>query len=206
MSNYHGEWQNNRINFILKYYNPEFFKNKTILELGPYNGYIGNYFHKLGSNMTLIEGRKENIDDIKNVYPHLNIIHENCDKADWTFGQFDIIINFGVFYHLEKFHKEHLINCINNSKIMFFESVVHDSYEDEIYFRQEEGPDQSLTGIGGTPSTSFIENILNKHNCNYTKFTDGSLNGGDHKYDWNDSNSKIHNEFNRRMWFIQKQI
>jgi hypothetical protein len=205
MSNYYEAWQNNRINFILKYYNKEFFKDKTILELGPCNGYIGNYFHNLGANVTLLEGRKENIDNIKNIYPYLTVIHENFDIIDWPFGKFDIIINFGVFYHLEKFHKQHLINCINNSKILFFESVIYDSFQDELYFREEQGFDQSLTGIGGTPSTSFVENILSSQNCNYIKFTDSDLNGERHKYDWIDLDSKILDQFNRRMWFIENK-
>ena len=55
---------------------------------------------------------------------------------------------------------------------MFFETVIYDSFEDEIYFRQEEGIDQSLTPLGGTPSTSYVENILSNNKINgYAYYT-----------------------------------
>ena len=117
---------------------------------------------------------------------------------------YDIIINFGLYYHLEKFHKEHLINCINNCDLMFFETVIYDSSDPEIYFRQENGDDQSLTSLGGTPSTSYVENILKEVNTNYKKYTDPFLNNYQHKYDWPDTGFKVFNQFHRRFWIIQK--
>ena len=98
-------------------------------------------------------------------------------------------------YHLEKFHKEHLINCINNCDLMFFESVIYDSFKPEIYFRNENGDDQSLTNMGGTPSTAYIENIFNEVDANYTKYSDSSLNNWEHKYNWPDTGFKIFNQF-----------
>ncbi len=48
-SSYNREWQENRIRFILSLYDESFFKGKKILELGAFNGDIGNYFTKIGS-------------------------------------------------------------------------------------------------------------------------------------------------------------
>ena len=211
---YHSDWQNNRINFILSKYPKEFFKGKRILELGAFNGYIGAYFSTLGAQVHCVEGRPENVENIKRDYPNVTVEVANLDTSNWKWGYYDIIINFGLYYHLEHSHKEHLINCINNCDLMFFESVIYDSFEPEIYFRKEQGFDQSLTPIGGTPSTSFVENIFNELGCNYQKYSDSSLNGlaslnGNdfqrryvHHYDWVDTNSKIFDEFSRRFWII----
>jgi hypothetical protein len=201
---YHADWQQNRINFILSKYPKEFFKGKRILEVGAYNGYIGAYFNTLGAEVHCLEGRTENVVNIMNDYPNITAEVANLDTNEWNWGKWDVIINFGLYYHLEKFHKEHLHNCINNCDLMFFETVVYDSKEPEIYFRTEQGDDQSLTTIGGTPSTSYVENILNENAVTYKKYTDPFLNNYQHKYDWPDTGGKIFNQFHRRFWIIKK--
>jgi len=203
-THYHPEWQNNRINFILSKYPDGFFKGKRILELGAHNGYIGAFFSTLGAEVHCVEGRQENADRIKNDYASVTVQCANLDTPDWNFGYYDIIINFGLYYHLENFHKEHLVNCVNNCNLMFFETVIYDSFEDEIYFREEAGNDQSLTPIGGTPSTSFVENILSNNKISFTKYTDSTLNGNGHTYDWIDQNLKLFPDRARRFWIINK--
>lgn len=203
-TNYHSDWQQNRINFILSKYPKEFFKGKRILELGAYNGYIGAYFNTLGAEVHCVEGRVENVVNIMNDYPNVTAEVGNLDTNEWKWGRWDIIINFGLYYHLEKFHKEHLVNCINNCDLLFFETVVYDSNEAEIYFRSEYGDDQSLTSIGGTPSTSYVEGIFNDNSVQYKKYTDPFLNNYQHKYDWPDSGNKVFNQFHRRFWIVKK--
>ena len=193
-TNYHPDWQVNRIKFILSKYPIEFFKGKRILELGAYNGFIGAYFSALGAEVHCVEGRQENVDKIKIDYPEVTAECADLDSPNWNWGHYDIIINFGLYYHLQKFHKEHLVNCINNCDLMFFESVIYDSFKSDIYFRQESGDDQSLTDIGGTPSTLFVEDILKENNVNYEKFKDSSLNNYEHKYDWPDTGFRIFNQ------------
>jgi hypothetical protein len=201
---YHADWQINRINFILSKYPKEFFKGKRILEVGAYNGYIGAYFNALGAEVHCLEGRIENVINIKNDYPNITAEVADLDSPNWNWGHWDIIINFGLYYHLEKFHKEHLQNCINNCDLMFFETVIYDSSDSEIYFRQEDGDDQSLTSIGGTPSTSYVESIIKETNSGYKKYTDPFLNNFEHKYDWPDTGFKVFNQFHRRFWIVQK--
>ena len=201
---YHPAWQENRIKFILSKYPKEFFKGKRILELGAYNGYIGAYFNALGAEVHCVEGRQENVDKIKLDYPSITVECANLDSPDWNWGHYDIIINFGLYYHLQKFHKEHLENCINNCDLMFFETVVYDSFKSEIYFRNESGDDQSLTDVGGTPSTSYVEGILRDIDCVFTKYSDSSLNNHEHKYDWPDTGFKLFNQFHRRFWIVKK--
>jgi cyclopropane fatty-acyl-phospholipid synthase-like methyltransferase len=199
---YHPDWQINRINFILSKYPEEFFKGKRILELGAYNGYIGAYFAALGATVHCVEGRQENVDKIKKDYPQVTAEVGNCDTAEWVWGDWDIIINFGLYYHLEHHHKEHMINCLNHCGLMFFETVIYDSNESEIYFREEVGDDQSLTTLGGTPSTSYVENIFDEVGVEYTKYSDASLNNFEHKYDWVGFGLKKFDAFKRRFWII----
>ena len=96
---YHADWQINRINFILSKYPKEFFKGKRILEVGAYNGYIGAYFSLLGADVHCLEGRVENVVNIKNDYPTITADVADLDTPDWNWGHYDIIINFGLYYH-----------------------------------------------------------------------------------------------------------
>lgn len=184
-----------------------FWKNKNVLELAPFNGVIGNFFRSIGSNVISVEGRLENIAKINEEFPELYTIHGNLDTPTWDFdeyGKADIIINYGLFYHLENYHEEHLRNCINHCDLMFFETVVYDSDDSVLYTTSEgTGGDQSLSGVGKTPSTSYVEDILRDIGCKFTKYSDAALNGGCHKYDWVDKNSKIYSNVNRRMWVIE---
>jgi hypothetical protein len=66
------------------------------------------------------------------------------------------------------------------------------------------GDDQSLTSIGGTPSTSYVESIIKETNSGYKKYTDPFLNNFEHKYDWPDTGFKVFNQFHRRFWIVQK--
>jgi len=195
------EWINARINFIKKLYPLDFFKNKTLLELGSCDGYIGNAFSEMGCDVTCVEGKNSYCRIIKNKFPHLKLIHTDCDTEKWEFGKFDIIINFGILYHLQYNHETFLTNCINNCNIMFLESVIYDSPTNELYYREELGVGQGLSGIAGTPSTSFVENILQKSETTFTKYSDPTLNGGGHIYDWIDCNGGF-DCFKRRLWIV----
>lgn len=200
---YHPHWQKNRINYLVDYYGKDYFKNKTVLELAPCNGFIGNAFHELGAIVSQAEGRQVNVDYIKSKYPHLSVIQKDLDTADWDLGRYDIIINFGLMYHLEHHHKDLLVNCIRNCTDLILESVIFNSNDDEIHFREEGGFDQSLSGVGGTPSTSFIENILKENGTIFEKHCSPKLNGDNHHYNWPDTNSKILNIWARRLWTIK---
>ena len=202
---YNPAWQRSRIDFILSKYPKDFFVGKRILELGSFNGYIGTRFSELGATVVCVEGRQENIDNIKSNYPHLQVYHSDLDTPVWSWGKFDIIINFGLYYHLATYHRDHLINCLNNCDLMFFESVIWDNNQPVIYYQpecQNICGDQGLSPTAGIPSTSYIENILKECNSPFIKFSDPKLNGDTHHYDWVDSNSNSIDGHRRRFWII----
>lgn len=131
----------------------------------------------------------------------------NCDldTNEWKFGKFDIIINFGLFYHLEKNHDAHLKNCLKNCNLLFFESVILDSNDSKIYFRQESGIDQSLSEVGGTPTSKYVENIFINSNFNYKRYDDIKLDSDPHIYSWTEQNSDIFDGYKRRFWIVNKK-
>jgi len=203
-SEYWGGWQKSRVLFLIDLFGEEFFKGKRILELGAYNGWIGDCFYRLGADVTCIEGRSKNVHKIQHTYPYLKTHCANLDVKDWEWGKFDIIINFGLIYHLEKYNKEHIINCINNCNLLFLESVIWDKDESDIHYHREAGEDQSLSDRGGYPTTNYVEDIFKECGVKYTKYTTSKLNSLPHVYDWEDKNTKELEFGKRRFWIIER--
>ena len=208
---YHPQWQKNRIEFIKNLYPVDFFKGKRILELGGYNGYIAARFQELGATVHCVEGRQNNVTKILQDYPELTAEVGNLDTTEWNWGRWDIIINFGLLYHLEFHHREHLKNCIDNCDLMFLESVIYNSPEPEIFFRDEglanfPDGDQAIGTQGGSPSTSYVENILKECGTKFIKYSDPRLNGNGHHYDWVDSDIKSYHSHARRLWIVECNI
>ena len=196
-------WQRNRLNWLLNHYGHEFFAGKSILELGPMNGFFGVCMNRLGARVTGLEGRSSNISYIQSIFPEYTDLRQfNLDTDEWPHGRFDIIIKFGVLYHLEHHHRPFLTNCVKNCDLMFLESVIFDSPNDEFYWRYEEGPDQSLSNYARTPSTVCVENILRSAGASFERFDDPSLNWG-HHYDWVAKNDRSYDTVARRFWIVK---
>ena len=60
------EHKNNRVQKIISIYGSDWFKGKSILELGACHGDIGIEFIKLGAEVTFCDIREENLNEIIN--------------------------------------------------------------------------------------------------------------------------------------------
>ena len=126
MDHYRG-WRPKRISKIESIFGKEFFKDKTILELGCGYGDIGKHFvEKLGSIVTFAEGRQEHIPFIKENNPNSKVVLLDQEKL-WNFDEkFDVIIHFGVMYHLKNW-KQDLECALKHTDLIILESEIADS-------------------------------------------------------------------------------
>lgn len=108
-----------------------------------------------------------------------------------------------MFYHLENYHKECLVNCINNCNILFFETCVYDIPSSELIPNNESGTTQSISNRAKIPTSQWVENVLLEQNVSWNKILDGRLNGGGHHYDWSDG---YYNGLSRRFWVINGKL
>lgn len=198
-------WNESRMNGIKKYILPDYFKSKTVLELGAGHAHIGNKFSELGAIVTSSDGRREHVATINRIYPHLNtklIDGDNITSID----NYDIIIHWGLLYHLKEIEL-HLEKISDKCNVLLLETEVADSDDNSFYLMtHESGHDQALNTIGIRPSPAYVEKILTKNGFNFKLIMDPILNSSFHNYDWEIKNTKSWRHGLRRFWICWKNL
>lgn len=179
-SSFYRHWREIRFNFIVKTLGSEFFKNKTILELGAAEGDLGHMFYsKFGCSVVCLEGRLENIEKGKKKFPHLTFVQfdadQDMDKWDSLLPakRFDIILHLGLLYHTLNVIPQ-LMECLRRTNACFvLETEVLDYDKPSLLF-QYEGVSQSCkaSSLETGPcknhltraSVSWIENVFSDYN------------------------------------------
>ncbi|MAF95195.1 MAG: hypothetical protein CMM60_05530, partial [Rhodospirillaceae bacterium] len=98
------EWRMKRIDKILELFGFDYFDGKRILELGGGHGDIGAFFAELGAEVLCLEGKQTNADFAKLKHrkiKNFKCVQCNLEKDFEKFGRFDLIINFGLLYHIK---------------------------------------------------------------------------------------------------------
>ena len=206
MFSYHYDnWRISRLNGVKKYIKPEYFKYKTLLELGCGYADIGNMFYDLGAIVTSSDARKEHLDVVKQKYPHIKTLLIDGDN-DNIQDNYDIILHWGLLYHLNEI-EIHLKKVSEKCNILLLESEVSDCDDKQFCIRMnEDGYDQAFNSRGIRPSPNYIEDILEKNGFQFKLIKDPILNSDFHCYDWDISNSKTWRIGLRRFWICWKNI
>jgi hypothetical protein len=194
------EWRKSRFNGIKKYIDLNFFKDKTLYEVGCGHGDNGTLFKNIGCNVTSSDARKEHIENAKIKNPQLNYELFDCDK-DILLQKYDIILHWGVLYHLNEIEK-HIENICNKCDYLLLETEVCDSYDDFNFVikTNENGYDQAFNNTGSRYNEKYIEKLLSDNNFNYIMIKDPIINSSIHRYDWEITNSKSWEHGLRRYW------
>lgn len=187
------EWNEKRINFLLTRFTKDFFKNKTILELGCGYGFIGNQFYETGAKVWCCDVRQENVNKGKELFPHLIFSQINLNSEEPFPGlEFDIIIHFGTLYHLSCDLEKHLLKMLSKTKkYMFLETEVSDSFDEKynLSVKESTDQDQSIDGQGQRPSPAMIEKIFDENNIKYNRCIDVELDCEVGYYSWEPQNT-----------------
>jgi predicted RNA methylase len=197
------EWRKSRMAGIKKYIQEDFFKSKTLLELGCGCGDIGNEFSQLGTIVSCCDARKEKIEIVKKRYPEINTFLYDGDKEKIEI-KYDIILHWGLLYHLHEI-ENHLENILKKCDILLLETEISNSTVDTHYIKTEEkGSDQAYNSIGIRPSQSYVEKIIKKNGFNYLLIKDPILNTENHKYNLELQNTNTYEQGKRRYWICWK--
>jgi SAM-dependent methyltransferase len=213
------EFTKNRIEKIESLFGKNWFAGKRVLELACGHGEIGKHLYSLGAHVTFADARKEFIDKIIEENPNFinaNYAVLNQDKKWILDEKYDLIIHFGVLYHLENW-KQDIATSLEHTDLLLLESIVNPvGGITEEKMISNDNFQNSFNGIDSYFSEESVEFELRLNNVRYLKINDSKLNTNwtwdydvpvRHIYDWEIENigfSPGKKTFHRRMWLILK--
>ena len=218
-------WRKKRLRKLIKIFD---MKNKKILEIGAANGKIGQILSKFGAIVTIADARLSLLNKCqKSSIKKIQIDNDLLWHSKFGNEKFDLIIHWGLLYHLINW-KQDLEQCVKNSIYICLETIVYDSNKTSDEFTSiERGLDQSIHFRASIPTQDAIELHLKYLGCSYKRFDDEDLNvyipiknhyiklfrllyffKKDkniiiHKYSWKKANTKVATDLTRRFWLIK---
>ena len=152
------------------------------------------------------DARQEHLDEIIRRYPKIcnskNVFRLDLENSWPEIGKFDVILHFGVLYHLNNWELS-LRESIKHSRLIFLETEVSDFKKDTNIVVHEKGYDQAFSGIGSRPSAKAIERVIASAGAKFIRHDSEMLNSTLHTYDWKASDTKSWKHGLRRFWIIK---
>lgn len=204
-------WRATRIAKLLEIYGIDFFAGRSVLELGAGHGDIGAVFAELGADVLCADGRLQNVNYGRLKYrslPNFEIQHCDLDGNFSQLGQFDLVLNLGLLYHLRNVN-DHLTCLFSLSNEIVLESVVCDSTDPQKIVLVEEDKsvnELAVSGWGSRPSPFYVERIADENGFRVERHFTPDLNAGEFVYDWEHTNDDDASGWNRRrFWRMHRE-
>jgi 2-polyprenyl-3-methyl-5-hydroxy-6-metoxy-1,4-benzoquinol methylase len=162
-------------------------QGKRVLDVGCGVGHLANFFVKKGCEVVCLDGRAENINKLRSLYPDLaahritNVETESLSR----FGMFDIVFCYGLLYHTEN-----PVAALRNiasvcAGQLFLETMVCDSNLPILRMQDETRTlSQALGGLGCRPSPSFVVLALNRVGFKHVYGPEHAPEHPEFKFDW----------------------
>ncbi len=135
---------------------------RTVLDAGCGIGLFSNYLSSLNLNVAAFDGREGNIEEARKRYPQVEFFVKNVeDPRVRELGQFDLVLCFGLVYHLENpFRAIRNLHDVT-AKVLIIESMVTPSPSPIATLMSEcQGDDQGLRYIAFVPSEACLIKML----------------------------------------------
>lgn len=135
---------------------------RTALDVGCGVGYFSNLLHDLGFHTVGVDARSENVTEASRRHPHIRFLPVNVeDPGVSQLGSFDLVLCFGLLYHLENPLLALRNISLVTGKLLLLESMRAPSGNPVLVICDEEpGDDQSLKQIALYPSEAGIAKML----------------------------------------------
>ena len=202
----YDEWRARRISKILGIYGIEHFDGLRILEVGAGHGDIGAFFASLGAEVVCAEGRLENMTygQLKHrAVAGLRFEHVDLDGDFRWLGEFDLLLHFGLLYHIEDIDK-HLLQCFEMADDVIMETVVADSTDPHhvlVVDERAEVNEEAINSRGARPAPAYVERLATENGFAIDRHFSSDLNSGAFIYDWDHGSEQRFGEWDRRRFW-----
>jgi 2-polyprenyl-3-methyl-5-hydroxy-6-metoxy-1,4-benzoquinol methylase len=138
-------------------------KGKKLIDVGSGIGRFSDFFYDQGCEVFCIDGRPENIQTLRSLYPELRAEVVDVESQELLdYGNFDVVFCYGLLYHLSDpfgFIKNAYKIC---NEMMIIETCITDADDLILRLIPENQTDlsQALHAIGCRPSPSYIITCL----------------------------------------------
>jgi 2-polyprenyl-3-methyl-5-hydroxy-6-metoxy-1,4-benzoquinol methylase len=160
-----------------------------VLDAGCGIGHFVPFYASLGCAVTAVDGRAENIAELRRRYPHVDARVADAERLNpRELGEFDVIHCFGLLYHLES--PVAALRCLSSMcrQLLILETMVCDSSKPvSILVDETKAASQALAGLGSRPSPAFITLALNRVGFDYVYEAATPPAHPDFQFEWQDN-------------------
>lgn len=135
---------------------------KSALDAGCGVGFFSLLLRECGLDVHGFDGRESNTNEARQRYPEISFSQGDIeDLAITGLGSFDLVLCFGLLYHLENPLRAIRHLHALTGKVLLLESMCLPTYEMQVLLREEpDAVDQSLTDLAFYPSEGCIVKML----------------------------------------------
>ncbi|MCO4781180.1 MAG: class I SAM-dependent methyltransferase [Candidatus Cloacimonetes bacterium] len=137
-------------------------QGKSVLEVGAGIGDHSTFFIDRGCDITITEVREENLEIIRQRFPHLSTMKLDMENPpDFNGVQYDIVYCYGLLYHVEdpKVSLDYLAKCCKG--LLLLETCVSSDLDSEVNTVTEaDDQTQAYSRIGCRPTRFMLWKYL----------------------------------------------
>jgi len=141
---------------------------KTALDIACGGGYFSEVLHQLGLKVKGLDLQKTNIESCNKQFPHIEFGQINLDRPIGDIGEYDLVLMFGILYHLES--PLQTIRKLRRSigKIGVIESRVSPGSEMACYlFKEKTGEAHNKARVVSVPTYPALIRMFNYSGFKY---------------------------------------
>lgn len=144
------------------------FDGKTILDAGAGVGHLAAYLDNwgLGSRITCVDARAENIERLRQKYPLIRdarVLDVESFPPSVGGRGWDVVFCYGLLYHLESPLRALTKLVAEARELVLLETIVCDHHQPLVLLADEPAvPNQSLRGVGSRPTPSWVSRVLSR--------------------------------------------
>lgn len=142
---------------------------QTALDVGCGLGDFSQFLSELGFRVAAVDGRAENVAEARGRYANINFQQADAeDLAAAGLGNFDLVLCFGLLYHLENPFRAIRSLCAATEKVLLVETMCIPGSEPTMYLLDEGvAEDQGLNYIAFYPSEPCLVKMLYRAGFSY---------------------------------------